>query len=249
MERARWPSWPPSPRDEGATQLTVVNRTYARAERLAGRCGGRAFNWYHLPRALAEADLVICATGAPHAVLRRDDVARTLAQREGRPLVIVDVALPRDVEPEVGELAGVLCFDIDDLNGAVDANLDQRLAAVPAVETIIQQELDEFLGWMHGREVVPVLVDLRRKAETVASSELESALRRLESDDPHTEEVMRLLAHRIVGKLLHEPTVRLKDEAVNGNGIVYADALRELFALDEQTVNHATPRNGDCAHA
>lgn len=231
-------------RDEGAQHLTVINRTYARAERLARRFDGRAYNWYHLSRALAEADLVISATGSPHAVIRRSDVAPILACRSA-PLVIVDVALPRDVEPEVGQLSGVLRFDIDDLNGTVDANLAQREAAIPAVETIIQQELDEFLCWLRGREVVPVLVDLRRRLETVASAELESALKRLDGPDPRTEEVMRLLAHRIVGKLLHEPTVRLKGEAVNGNGIVYADALREMFALGDEPLGFSGVANGD----
>ncbi|MCA9871775.1 MAG: glutamyl-tRNA reductase [Anaerolineae bacterium] len=231
---------------EGARHLTFINRTYGRAEQLAYRFGGRALNWYHLSRALAEADLVISATGAPHAVIYRDDLARVLPHRSRSPLVIVDVALPRDVEPEVSQLSGVLRFDIDDLNGTVDANLAQRQAAIPAVESIIQQELDEYLSWQRSREVVPVLVDLRRKVETVAACELEAALRRLDGADQETEAVMRLLTHRIIGKLLHEPTVRLKGEAVNGNGIVYADALRELFDLGGETadVQVLAERNG-----
>ncbi|MCB0248040.1 MAG: glutamyl-tRNA reductase [Anaerolineae bacterium] len=235
--------------DEGAQHLTVINRTYAHAERLAQRFDGRAYNWYHLSRALAEADLVISATGAPHPVIRRGDVASILERRNGAPLVIVDVALPRDVEHEVSELSGVLRFDIDDLNGVVDANLAQREAAIPAVETIIQQELDEFLCWLRGREVVPVLVDLRRKVESLAAGELDTALRRLDGADPQAEEAMRLLVHRIVGKLLHEPTVRLKSEAANGNGVAYADALREMFALGDEPAGIPAAVNGVAHHA
>jgi glutamyl-tRNA reductase len=217
---------------EGARRITCINRSYERAERLAQQFGGRAAHWGHLADALAESDVIITATGAPHTVIHRDDVAQALPRRHGKPLVIVDVAVPRDVEPEVGELPGVLRFDIDDLQDTVDANRAQREAVVPQVEAIVQQEVEGFFSWMHGRQVVPVLIELRRKAQSVASAEVEHALRRLEHPDPRTEQLMALLAHRIVGKLLHEPTVRLKNEAANGNGIVYADALRELFALE-----------------
>jgi len=218
--------------DEGARHVTCINRTYSGADRLAGRFGGRALNWSHLPEALVDADVIVAATGAPHTVIYRDDVAQALTVRNGKPLVIFDIALPRDVEVAAGELPGVLRFDIDHLKGTVDANLAQREAAVPDVEAILAQEAAGFSCWMRGREVVPVLVDLRRMAHHVATSELNRVLRRLDNPDPRIEQMMALLAHRIVGKLLHEPTVRLKSEAASGNGVVYADALRELFALD-----------------
>jgi len=230
---------------EGARRLTCINRTYARAERLASQFDGRALNWGHLADALAEADVIVTATGAPHTVIYRDDVAQVLPRRNGKPLVIVDVAVPRDVEPEVGDLPGVIRYDIDHLQSAVDTNLAQREAAVPQVEAIVRQETEDFFCWLRGRQVVPVLVELRRKAETVAQSELDLMLRRLDNPDPRTAQMMSLLVHRIVGKLLHEPTVRLKTEAANGNGVVYADALRELFALDAQGHSPFGSSNGD----
>lgn len=218
--------------DEGARRITCINRTYARAERLARRFDGRALSWGSLADALAGADVIVTATGAPHTVIYRDDVAQALPRRDGKPLVIVDVAVPRDVEVEVGELPGVRRYDVDHLQDAVDSNLAQREAAVPQVEAIVQEETEGFLSWLRSRQVVPVIVELRQRAEVVAKSEVDRMLRRLACPDPRTEQMMGLLAHRIIGKLLHAPTVRLKLEAANGNGVVYADALRELFALD-----------------
>lgn len=223
--------------DEGARHITCINRTGEHAERLASRFGGRAVNWSDLTQALAWADVVVSATAAPHTVIYRDDVAQALPARGGRPLVIVDIAVPRDVDEAVDELSGVFRYDIDHLQCVVDGNRAQRVAAIPEVEAIIRQEADAFMAWLHSRRVVPVLVELRHKAETVAQSELEAALRRLGHADPHTGRVMTLMAHRIIGKLLHEPTVRLKAEAAQGDGVLYADALRELFGLAGEREN------------
>ena len=231
--------------EQGARHLTCINRTYARAEWLARRLQGQALAWSHLSEALAAADVVVTATGAPHTVIFRSDVAQVLPGRMGRPLIIVDIALPRDVEPETGALPGVTLYDMDHLQGAVDANLAQRRAAIPQVEAIVRQEADEFFCWLAGRQVVPVLVDLRGKFEAMARAELNSALRLLDNSDPRTEQAMTLLTHRLIRKVLHEPTVRLKSEAANGNGIAYADALRELFALNGGERSAGTLPGGD----
>ena len=220
---------------EGAQRIACINRTYLHAEHLARRFGGQALHWGRLADALVEADVIITATGAPHTVIYRDDVLQVLPRRNRTPLVIVDIAVPRDVELDVGELPGVLLYDIDHLQNTVDANRSLREAAVPQVEAIVRQELEDFFCWLRARQVTPLIVELRRKAEKVAQDELELALRRLNDPDPRVRQVMTLLAHRIVSKLFHEPTVRLKAEAANGNGIVYADALRELFALDHSS--------------
>jgi glutamyl-tRNA reductase len=233
--------------DEGARRITCINRTYEHAERLANRLEGRAVHWGYLADALSEADVIVTATGAPHTVIHRHDVAQVLPRRAGKPLVIVDVAVPRDVEPEVGELPGVIRYDIDHLQDTVDASRAQREAVVPQVEAIVQQETDDFTGWLCGRQVVPVLIELRHRARSLAEAEVEHALRRLDHPDPRTEHLMELLAHRIVGKLLHEPTVRLKAEAANGNGVAYADALRELFALEVATRASSPSSQGESA--
>lgn len=225
----------------GAHQLSFINRTYNRAESLAQQFNGRALNWYHLPAALTMADAVICATGAPHIVIHADDVRPVLSERDGRPLLFVDIAVPRNVEEAVGQLQGVRRLDIDQLQSVVDANLAQRQAAIPEVEIIIYEEADRFDGWLKGRQVLPVLVELRRKAQEIANEELERNQHHFEELTPEFQEKVNRMVHRIVNKMLHEPTVRLKNSAAEGNGVAYAHALRELFALDSTPVAETMP--------
>ena len=226
---------------QGARQLSFINRTYNRAESLAQQFNGRALNWYHLPAALTTADAVISATSAPHIVIHVDDVRPVLSERAGRPLLFVDIAVPRDVEEAVGQLQGVRCFDIDQLQSVVDANLAQRQAAIPEVEVIVSEEADRFDVWLKGRQVLPVLVELRRKAQEIANEELERNQHHLEELAPECQEKVNRMVHRIVRKMLHEPTVRLKSSAAEGNGVAYAHALRELFALDSPPVAETMP--------
>lgn len=229
----------------GAQQITYINRTYTRAQSLAEQVGGEAFNWYHLPDALTWADAVITATGAPHTVIHTDDLTGVLPQRGARPLTFVDIAVPRDVEEAVAELPGVQCFDIDDLQSALDENLALREAAIPQVEIIIGQEAANYLEWLHSREVVPVIIDLRRKAEQLAQEEVEEALRHLNNLDQRDQDVIARMAHRLVNKLLHEPTVRLKARASEGDGHAYAHAVRDLFDLRREEDKHfAAAPNG-----
>ncbi len=216
----------------GARQFTFINRTYGHAEKLAGQLGGRALNWCQLREALAWADVAITATGAPHTVIYASDIAQILTERQGRTLIFIDIAVPRDVEQSVGELPGVQRFDIDDLEANLDANLAQRQAAIPAVEAIVEAESLNFLNWLHCRQVVPVIAELQKKAESVADAELQLALHKLKGLTPHDQTVVERLAHRIVGKLLHDPTIRLKALAACGNGYGYAHAVRELFDLE-----------------
>ncbi len=218
----------------GAQNVMCINRTYGRAESLAQQLGGHAFRWQQLDEALIWADLVITATGAPHTVIYAADVAQVLPRREGRPLVFVDVAVPRDVEEAVDDLIGIERYDIDDLELTLDANLAQRQAAVPQVQSIVAAEVANFMDWLHSRQVAPVIVDLRHKAEALADAEVEQTLSRLKGLTHHDQEVIIRMAHRIVNKVLHEPTVRLKAYAAGGNGYGYAHAMRELFALGQQ---------------
>lgn len=222
----------------GATHLHYINRTLARATALAAHAGGRALPWSEMTTALAAADVVVSATSAPHLVLGQEEIAAALAARRAagnrQPLVLIDIALPRDVDPAVDRLEGVQRYDIDHLRGAVDVNLARRQAAVPDVEAIVSAETARFLDWQQARRVVPALVELRRHAETVAGAELQRTLRRLshtDGIDQRVEQEVTYLTHRIVAKLLHEPTVRLKAHAASGDGAIYAQMLEELFAL------------------
>jgi glutamyl-tRNA reductase len=201
--------------NHGARQLNFINRTYARAEQLArqladqmaGQFEGRALNWYQLPAALAMADVVVTATGAPHIVIHENDVLPILPERGGRPLLFVDIALPRDVEESVGDLEGVQRFDIDHLQSTVDANLAQRRSAIPDVETIIVDEANSFEEWLKGRQVLPVLVELRRKAREIAELELSRHSHQLNEFAPEGREKVSRIVYRIVNKLLHGPSV------------------------------------------
>jgi len=227
--------------DRGLRQMSFINRTHSRADSLARHFGGRALNWYHLPAALATADVVISSTGAPHIVIHENDVRPGLVERAGRPLLFVDIAVPRDVEDSVGDLPGVELFDVDHLQTTVDANMAQRQAAIPDVEVIIDQETTRFEAWLQGRQVLPVLVELRRRAQDIASAELDRYQPHLEELDPIFQDKVTRMVNRIVNKLLHEPTVRLKASAAEGNGVEYAQAIRELFDLDVVTLSNAPP--------
>lgn len=222
----------------GAQYVTVINRTYSSAERLAANIDGEAVVWTHLHEQLTRVDLVLSATGAPHTVIHREEVAAAMAERNGRPLAFFDVALPRDVEAAVAELPGVRCYSVDDLQAVVDENMAQRRAEIPAVEAVIAEEAAYFHEWLLERSVVPVLVAMREEARSVAAAEVAESMRRVHRVAPDESEalerVLERMAHRLVNKLLHQPTVRLKEHAAEGDGYFYAHAVRDLLALDPQ---------------
>lgn len=218
--------------DRGVGKLSFINRTYSRAEGLAQKMPGQALNWSELHQALVGVDAVITATGAPHLVIHQRDVQPAIDERIGKPLTIVDIAVPRDVEMSVGELPGVRLFDIDDLKSVVDDNIASRQAAIPQVEAIVREEVVRFQEWLRERGVVPVLVALRRKAKGIAQEEMKRNSEELGRLTPEGQESVSRMVNRIVNKLLHDPTIQLKAAAANGNGVEYADALRDLFALE-----------------
>lgn len=218
----------------GAPNVCCVNRTLSSAQDLALRFGCQARPWGELAGALADVDAVITATGSPHPVIYADDVAPILERRQRVPLVFVDIAVPRDVDLEVGSLPGVVLYDIDQLEAARDQNLSRRFAAVPEVEQIVARETQRVMEWLHGREAADLLAELREHGRMVADAELKSALRKLEGIDENTEEVISRMANRIVSKLLHQPTKQLKARAPREDFEVYCDAVVDLFGLDHE---------------
>lgn len=215
----------------GALKVSCINRTLSAAQALALRTGCQALPWVELSQALASADAVITATGAPHPIIYAEDIAPALEQRHGLPLVAVDIAVPRDVDLAVGALPGVVLHDIDKLEATLDQNLSRRSAAVPKVEEIIAGETQVVMDWLHGREAAEVVAGLREHARSVADAELGRALRKLEGLDKDAQEIISRMADRIVGKLLHEPTKRLKSRAASEDFAVYCDAVVDLFGL------------------
>ena len=212
----------------GATDILVANRTVQNAEQLAEAWGGKAISFQQMPGALTNADIVITSTGAPHIILDRDLLAPTVAQRNGRPLFIIDIAVPRDVAPNMADLPSVHLSDIDDLQAIAEENVRGREAEIPLVETIVIEESDQFNEWLSSLGAVSTITDLRQHIEQLRQKELQRLFSRLELDE-RERELVATMSHRLVNKILHEPTIRLKQETSNGNGAVYTSAVRHLF--------------------
>jgi glutamyl-tRNA reductase len=217
----------------GVDRLVVASRTYDRALALADTWGGQALTFDRISEALAGADILLVATGAPHALVSVERVTQALAARPDRPLLVIDIAVPRNVDPAVARLPGVRLFDIDDLQATVEEHLAERRREVPRVEAILAKEVQSFMTWYRSLDVVPTLAELRERLDHIRQAELDRALRRLGPVGERERHVIELLSERIVNQILHAPTVRLKQNAANGNGGAYSQALRELFALGE----------------
>ncbi len=213
-------------------RIGCVNRTLTRAQAMMAPVDGRAFPWSRLAEALAWADVVISGTGAPHTVIDVGDVASVLPERQGRPLVFVDMAVPRDVDPALDGLDGVVRLDIDDLRATLDANLARRRAAIPAVEAIVAEEEARFMAWLQAQSVAPLIRSLRQQVREMADQELALALRRLSRLSPEERAVVEKLVHRLVNKFLHRPTVQLREAAAEEQGHRMVQAAALLFGLE-----------------
>jgi glutamyl-tRNA reductase len=216
----------------GAEEIQVVNRTRPRAQALADRIGGRAVGFEQLAVALTEVDVLLTSTGAPEPLLRVEDLIPVLEQRAGRPLLIVDVAIPRDVEPAVRRLDGVTVLDLDDLRAFARAGLEERRREVARVQSIIDEEVSAYASDALAREAAPLVAALHARGEDVRTGELDRFRARLDGLDERQREAVEALSRGIVAKLLHEPTVRLKDAAGSPRGERLAETLRSLFDLE-----------------
>ena len=217
---------------EGAHDLTVVNRTYERAADLASRLNGRALRLQELSGALREVDIVLTSTAAPHPVLRTPTFREAFPSGPSRPLLVIDIAIPRDVEPALGDEPNVFLYNIDDLRKIVDETLERRREAVATAETIITGTTRDFLAWYASLEVIPVIRAMRERAERLRAAELERVLARLDLDETGRE-ALDDFSRRMLNKLLHLPTVRLREGAAGGRAAELVDALRYLYGLDD----------------
>jgi glutamyl-tRNA reductase len=215
----------------GLEGLAVANRTRERAVEVAWRFGATAHGLDELEEALASADVAVTATSSEAPVLDTGLVGSAMRRRPGRPLVLVDLAVPADVEREAGGIAGVRLFDVDDLRAGLDDAMASRLREVPKVEAIVDEEVAEFGRRYRELEVEPLLAELRRRAESVRERELEQALRDLGDVDPAVAERMDHLTRVLVRRLLHDPTVRLRERAGAGDADEVADTVRDVFGI------------------
>jgi glutamyl-tRNA reductase len=216
----------------GVRETAVANRTPERAHEVAAPFNAATYALGDIEDALAWADLAITATSSETPVLTSDAVAAAFARRPDRPLVLVDLAVPADVERVVAEIEGVRLFDVDDLRAGLDDALASRLREVPRVEAIVEEEVDEFGRRYRELDVEPLLAALRRRAERIREAEVERTLRRLRDVDPETAEQIGRLSRSLVKKLLHEPTVRLRERAAEGGADDAAAAARDLFGIE-----------------
>src|SRR5262249_39894646 len=210
--------------------IVVANRTPGRGRALADRVGGRAIGLDEVPDVLVSADVLLSSTGAEEVLIERADIELVMQRRDGRALLVVDVAVPRDVDPGVAQVFGVTLLDIDALRALGEQSLQQRRAEIGRVREIITSELERYRIERSAREVAPLVTALRERVEEVRQAELDRIASRV--GDPAARASLDAATRALVNKLLHEPTVRLKEAAGTARGELYADALAELFALE-----------------
>jgi glutamyl-tRNA reductase len=235
--------------DQGVRTSIVANRTYEHATEVAERHGATAMHYDECWSALSQVDVLVCSTSAPHAVVFVDHVRPALGARGDRPLCILDIALPRDVDPSVADLENVFLYNLDDLQAVVSANLERRRGELPTAEQLIAGEVSRFWDWVAGLSAVPVLAEMRAHMEAVRERELADTLRRLQHLPPAERAAVEELSRKLMNKFLHEPSIRLRAAAANGRGLGVVDTARYLFGLEQgkDTVNdpRAPTRGGE----
>ena len=219
---------------EGVRAAIVANRTHERAKVLAERHGATAMHYDDCWTQLADVDVLLTSTSAPHAIVLPEHVRPALRARGDRPLCILDIALPRDVDPGVRALDNVYLYDLDDLRAVVAANLERRRAELPSAEQVIEQEVEAYWRWLAGLAAVPVVATLRGTMDRVREQELASAMRRMGELSPEQQAAVEHFSRALMNKFLHEPSVRLRAAAANGRGLAIVDAARYLFGLEGQ---------------
>jgi glutamyl-tRNA reductase len=217
---------------QGVTDLTVTNRTYARACTLAASLSGTAVPWDDFPKELTRVDIVLTGTAAMTPVLTKDQVRQAVRGRRGRPLFIVDIAVPRDVEPAVHDLEGVYLYDVDDLQGIVDAGLAERRRAAEEARRMLDVEVVSFDRWRQTVDLGPTIAALYEQLHHLGKEELERFSRRLAGMTPEQRAVVADLTHALVQKVLHTPIVSLKSAAERGEAGPRAALYREIFGLE-----------------
>ena len=218
--------------ERGVNTVFVANRRYDRAIGLAQRFGGEAVRFDDLPAEIVNADMVVACTASPHQIVGKEELELVTDQREGRPLVMIDIAVPRDIDPRVRDLPGITLYDMDDLQRTVARNLDVREAEISRARHIVDDELARFDRWLATLDVVPTVSALRERGEQIVEQVLRENESRWESLSAADRERLQVMARAIVSRLLHEPTTRLKRPRDEESAYVHLQAVRELFGLD-----------------
>jgi len=219
--------------DQGVTTMFVANRRRDRAIALAQRFGGSSGSFDALPGELERADIVIASTASPHTLLGAEEIGEVMAARRGRPLLLIDLAVPRDIDAQCAEVPGVSVYDLDDLQTVSARNLSVRRAEARSAEAIVEEELQEFARWLGQLEVLPTIAALRRRADDIVDGVLAENGQRWETASEGDRERAAAIARAVANRLLHEPTVRMRRAAGEDRTHARMQVLRELFGLEE----------------
>lgn len=238
----------------GVRRIRVANRTMERAQELASRIGGEAVPFDRLFDHLADTDIVISSTGAPEPILRARDIRDVMRRRKQRPMFLIDIAMPRDVDPDVNNLDNVYLYDIDDLKEVVEENLAQRRDEAEKARAIVDEETEAFAAWMRSLALQPTIVDLVRRGEHIMREELARTYRRLGQVDEATREALEAMASSLVRRFNHEPITFLRtglhEAEENGHTIQSIATVRSVFQLDPEPIRKlegACPGKAHCA--
>ena len=224
-------------RKRGAKRILVVNRTLERAHAIADRWDAEITTFENLDAALVSADILISSTGAPHTILSAEMVKHSMQARAQRPLVLIDIAVPRDIDPDAANIPHVKLYDIDNLNEKLEGALAERMAEVPQVKSILAEEIKEFAEYMKSLEMIPIISDIRQQAETIRLAMLEKTLRRLPDLTEAERARIEAMTQALVKQILHAPTNRLRAEAGSSRAPEYAAVARTLFNLSDEPTN------------
>lgn len=219
--------------NNGVSKIYVANRTLERAVELATRFRGSTIPFDQIPENLSKVDIIISSTGASGFILEYDEIKSRMRARRNRPLFFIDIAVPRDIEPTVGDIDNVYLYDIDSLQGLVELNLNERRKEAEQAEHIIEEEALKFDNWLKTLEVVPTIVALREKAEKIRQQELRKSLLQLSNNAQNIEECLEVLTKSIINKLLHDPILFLKRKSIRDSKNLYVDLVQSLFNLHE----------------
>jgi glutamyl-tRNA reductase len=233
----------------GVKGILVTNRTFERAVKLAEEFHGTPIRFDELPVHLKRADIVLSSTGAPHFIIRRRDVEEVIRIRKNRPMFFIDMAVPRDIDPDANQIDNVYVYDIDDLNNVIETNLEERQREALKAEEIVAEEVRSFRRWLDAQQVTPTIITLRRKYEEVKNVEVTKAVSLLGGEDPKTRKVVESLASSLLNKILHAPIAALKKDADGRSQMEIVATVREIFDLPETPEQAESGEAGDAGQA
>ncbi len=228
--------------NHNGADVVVINRTTERAKKCADKIGGRYAPYQELSDWLLESDILISSTGAPHYIVNKQDVEKVMQERDARPMFLIDIAVPRDIEPGIKDLENAHLYCIDDLQDVVNSNMEERKEEAEKAKMILHEEVVEFMVWYKTRDVVPLISALRKKAEGIRQNELERYEKKLKNLSKKEKKAVEGLTTSLVNRILKEPVLRIKNFAVEDKSDVYGVTLAHLFDLDEELI----PLNGEC---